>query len=313
MSLWLIGAGPHAQEYAKVLSALGVSFEVVGRGAGSAQTFETNTGKSVLTGGLGHVLQTRAAPATVIIAASFEQLAGTAIALVQAGTNRILLEKPGGITVAELADVTRAARDHGAQVWLGYSRRFYASTSAARAMIADDGGPVSCNFEFTEWSHQIESMSLPVEVKNAWVISNSSHVIDLAFHLCGLPREWKGWHAGRMPWHESAARFAGAGITERGVLYSYHADWEAPGRWSVEVLTRKRRYIFRPMEQLQVTPLASVAIQKVPLDDELDTRFKPGLYRQTQAFLNRDATHFCTVEEQLENARIYSEMAGYVG
>ncbi len=155
-------------------------------------------------------------------------------------------------------------------------------------------------------------MSLPVEVKNACVISNSSHVIDLAFHLCGLPREWKGWHAGRMNWHESAARFAGAGITDLGVLYSYHADWEAPGRWSVEVLTRKRRYIFRPMEQLQVTSIASVAVEKVQLDDDLDTRFKPGLYRQTQAFLNRDATNFCTIEQQLENAKIYSEMAGYV-
>jgi predicted dehydrogenase len=215
--------------------------------------------------------------------------------------------------VAELGDVTRAAQDHCAQVWLGYSRRFYASTSVARDMIADDGGPVSCNFEFTEWSHQIEPMSLPSEVKNAWVISNSSHVIDLAFHLCGLPLEWKGWHAGRMPWHESAARFAGAGVTERGVLYSYHADWEAPGRWSVEVLTRKRRYIFRPMEQLQITPIGSVAIENIPLNDELDTRFKPGLYRQTRAFLGRDETLFCTVEQQLENARIYSEMAGYVG
>jgi predicted dehydrogenase len=312
MSLWLIGAGPHAQEYAKVLIALGVSFEVIGRGAASAQAFENNTGKPVLSGGLSHVLKTRAAPATAIIAASFEQLAGTAIALLKSGTKRILLEKPGGITVAELADVAQVTKDRGAQVWLGYSRRFYASTRTARAMIADDGGPVSCNFEFTEWSHQIEPMSLPAEVKNAWVISNSSHVIDLAFHLCGLPLEWKGWHAGRMPWHESAARFAGAGITELGVLYSYHADWEAPGRWSVEVLTRKRRYIFRPMEQLQVTPLASVAIDKVPLDDEFDTRFKPGLYQQTQAFLNQDATHFCTVEEQLAHAIIYSEMAGYV-
>ncbi len=259
------------------------------------------------------MLQTQAAPTTAIIAASFEKLADIAITLIQAGTNRILLEKPGGITVVELAGVAQAAQDYGAQVWLGYSRRFYASTCAARTMIADDGGPVSCNFEFTEWSHEIEPASLPVEVKEAWVISNSSHVIDLAFHLCGRPLEWKGWYSGRMRWHGSAARFVGAGITEQGVLYSYHADWEAPGRWSVEVLTRKRRYIFRPMEQLQVTSLASVAIEKVPLDDELDSCFKPGLYRQTQAFLNRDATSFCNVEEQLENAKIYSKMAGYVG
>lgn len=312
MSIWLIGAGPHAQEYAKVLVDLGVPFDVVGRGAGSARTFEANTGKSVITGGLGSALKTRAAPAVAIIAASFEQLADTALALVLAGTKRILLEKPGGITVAELTNVSQLAHGHGAQVWVGYSRRFYASTKAAREMIAEDGGPVSCNFEFTEWSHQIEPMPLPPQVKNAWVIANSSHVIDLAFHLCGLPREWKGWHSGTMTWHEAAARYAGAGITDKDVMFSYHADWQAPGRWSVEVLTRKRRLIFRPMEQLQVTSLASIAVEKVHLDDELDIRFKPGLYRQTQAFLSQDERYFCTVEAQLMHAKIYSEMAGYV-
>lgn len=311
MSLWLIGAGPHAQEYAKVLIDLGVPFVVVGRGAVSARAFETNTGKSVISGGLDNALQTRVAPAAAIIAASFEELADTALALIHAGTKRILLEKPGGITVAELTNVTHAARDKGAQVWIGYSRRFYASTKAAREMIAEDGGPLSCNFEFTEWSHQIEPMPLPAKVKGAWVIANSSHVIDLAFHLCGLPREWRGWHSGSMTWHQAAARYTGAGITDKDVMFSYHADWQAPGRWSVEVLTRKRRLIFRPMEQLQLTSLSSVAVEKVLLDDDLDSRFKPGLYRQTQAFLSQDESHFCTVEAQLVHAKIYSEMAGY--
>ena len=43
---------------------------------------------------------------------------------------------------------------------------------------------------------------------------------------------------------------AGAGVTERNIMFSYHADWQALGRWSVEVLTYKRRFIFRPMKQL---------------------------------------------------------------
>lgn len=311
MSLWLIGAGPHAQEYAKVLVNLGVSFEVMGRGVESAQTFSAIIGKSVIAGGLSNALQTRFAPTEAIIAASFEQLADTALALIFAGTKRILLEKPGGITVAELEKVVQAARSCGAKVWVGYSRRFYASTRAAREMIREDGGPVSCNFEFTEWSHSIEPMPLPAEVKNAWVIANSSHVIDLAFHLCGLPREWKGWRSGAMTWHKAAARYAGAGITERNVMFSYHADWQAPGRWSVEVLTRKRRFIFRPMEQLQVISLGSIEVEKIVLDDEIDIQFKPGLYRQTQAFLSQDESHFCTVEAQLIHAKIYSEIAGY--
>lgn len=311
MTTWLIGAGPHAQEYAKVLLNQKVDFSVIGRGAESAKSFEVKTGKPVLAGGLVKALQTQKAPEQAIVSVSFEQLAPAAIALLEAGTKRILLEKPGGINVAELAAVSKAAAGR-AQVLVGYSRRFYASTTEARKLIAEDGGPVSCTFEFTEWSHLIEPMTLPAEVKNAWVIANSSHVLDLAFHLCGFPREWKSWRSGRMSWHEAAARFAGSGITDKNVLFSYHADWEAPGRWVVEVLTRKRRFLFKPLEKLQVTLLGSTAVAQVDIDDSLDTLFKPGLHRQTQAFLNQDDSVFCTVAEQLEHAKTYSEMAGYV-
>lgn len=311
MSVWLVGAGPHAQEYAKVLNNLDVAFDVIGRGSQSAKTFETNTGKTVLTGGLVNALQMYKAPEQAIVAVSFEQLANTAIALTKAGTRRILLEKPGGITIAELDQVAMAAKGR-AEVLIAYSRRFYASTSEARKLIAEDGGPVSCTFEFTEWAHTIEPMPLPPEVKNAWVIANSSHVMDLAFHICGFPKEWKSWHSGGMTWHPAAARFVGAGVTDKGVMFSYHSDWEAPGRWSVEVLTRKRRFLFKPLEQLQVTLLASTAVTQVAIDDSLDKLFKPGLHRETLAFLNQEDSLFCTIEEQRENAKFYSKMAGYM-
>ena len=100
-------------------------------------------------------------------------------------------------------------------------------------------------------------------------------------------------------------------MTDQNVLFSYFADWEAPGSWGVEVLTHKNRLILRPMEQLQVTPLGSVKIEPVTLEDKLDHDFKPGLYLQTEAFLKQDATHFCTLEEQLKHAKFYEKMAGY--
>ena len=95
------------------------------------------------------------------------------------------------------------------------------------------------------------------------------------------------------------------------MFFSYQADWEAPGRWGVEVLTRKRRFIFRPMEQLQVVQLGSVKVDKVELDDILDKKFKPGLFMQTKAFLDRDDRQLCSVDEQLRLCAVYDEMAGY--
>ena len=95
------------------------------------------------------------------------------------------------------------------------------------------------------------------------------------------------------------------------MFFSYHADWEAPGRWGLEVLTRKHRFIFRPLEQLQVIQVGSVRMENIELDDRLDIEFKPGLYKQVTAFLNRDDGQFCSIDEQLQHIAIYGEMAGY--
>ena len=65
------------------------------------------------------------------------------------------------------------------------------------------------------------------------------------------------------------------------------------------------------MEQLQITQLGSVKIEPVPIEDKLDIDFKPGLFRQTEAFLNKDTMYFCALEEQVEHTKMYSKMAGY--
>lgn len=311
MSLWLIGAGLMAQDYAKVLYSLGPEYAVIGRTAASAEKFRAATGLSVRQGGMGEALRAMEAPRQAIVAVGVEQLAGTVLELIEAGTSRILVEKPGGLNVAQIIMLGQAATSRGAQLLIAYNRRFYAATALARTMIAEDGGATSCSFEFTEWSHMISSLTKGPGVKEAWFLANSTHVVDLAFHLCGFPTDWRGWHGGSLTWHPSAARFCGAGITVKGVFFSYQADWEAPGRWGVEVLTRKRRLVFRPMEQLQVIALGSVRVENVELDDRLDKEFKPGLFLQTKAFLDGDDSLFCTIEDQVRHSEIYDRMAGY--
>ena len=311
MHLWLIGSGSMAQDYAKVLQSLHNEFVVIGRGETSAQNFQEKTGVPVKTGGLTEVLSSNSAPEMAIVAVGVEQLAPVTSALIQAGTKRILLEKPGGLNASELADLSQLAKTQQVEVLLAYNRRFYASTLHAEEIIADDGGATSMHFEFTEWSHQLQHIQKAPGVMEHWVLGNSSHVLDLAFYLGGFPQEWKGWSAGGVSWHPITSRFCGAGVTESGVLFSYFADWEAPGRWGIEVMTRKHRLIFRPMEQLQLTPLGSVCAEAVEIDDQLDREHKPGLYRQTEAFLRQKSERFCTLEDQVRHAKLFSEIAGY--
>jgi len=300
-----------AQDYARVLQSLDHDFEVIGRNAASAEKFASVTGHPVRQGGLSSALADSDAPEQAIIAVGVEQLANVGTELIEAGARRILIEKPGGLNTKEIRALQKIAVRKKADVLIAYNRRFYASTAMARKLIAKDGGATSCTFEFTEWSHVIAPLTKAPGVKEAWFLANSTHVVDLAFHLCGFPRDMNAWHGGTLNWHPSAARFCGSGMTDQGVFFSYHADWEAPGRWGVEVLTRKRRFVFRPMEQLQVISLGSVKMGGVELDDRLDKAFKPGLYGQVKAFLERDDRLFCTIEEQLRHCTIYDEMAGY--
>lgn len=311
MTCWLIGVGPMGRDYFKVLQAMGESVTVIGRGEKSAAEFESMTGQVVRRGALELHLKQLGAPAKAIVAVGIDKLANVASTLINAGTKRILLEKPGALNRCELDQLADLAMAHNSTVLIGYNRRFYAATLEAERLIAEDGGVTFCVFEFTEWSHTITSLNLPIEVKENWMYSNSSHLADLAFFLSGSPMEVATFHGGRLDWHSKSARFAGAGVTEQGVFFSYYADWEAPGRWGVEVMTRKRRLIFRPLEKLQVNQLASTAIAEVQLDDLLDQEYKPGLYLQTKAFLQGEDGRFCSIDQQRRNLDLYAQMAGY--
>jgi predicted dehydrogenase len=285
-NVWLIGAGEMAIDYAKVLQAQNVAFDVCGRGAKSAKNFNEKTGVPVHQGGLQSWLDRGpSVPSAAIVAVNVEQLAETTLSLLRYGVRRVLVEQTAGLDLEDINLVANEAGKKAAEVYVAYNRRFYASVLEAQEMIASDGGVISFTFEFTEWSHVIAGLDTNPRVKEHWFLANSTHVIDLAFYLGGRPKELISYTTGGLSWHPSASVFTGAGITEKGALFSYHANWESPGRWGVEILTRKHRFIFRPLEKLQVQRLGSVVIEEVKVDDELDQKYKPGLFLQVKAFV----------------------------
>lgn len=286
MTVLLAGAGPMAREYARILAALGVEYTAVGRGAGSAAVFEAATGTAPHTGGLSAFLAGGRMPAgfTAIVALPVPRLAAAVIELAEAGAGRILVEKPGGLDLAEIRTTARRLADLPARVFVAYNRRFYASVQAARAMIEEDGGPTSVHFDFTEKA--ITADGRDPDVLANWFLANSSHVVDLAWHLAGAPAGIAGLTCGSTPWHPAGAVFVGHARTDRGALVSWHADWTSAGRWGIDVRTRRRRLLLQPLEQLQVQERGSFTMKDVELDDEFDRAFKPGFHAQTAAFLS---------------------------
>lgn len=313
--IWLIGTGLIGIEYAKVLEALNKEFIAIGRGEQSATMFEKKTGHQVIRGGLGCFLKTRPVlPEAVIVAVGIEALTTTCIELLHYGVKKILQEKPGVGWIGEinqLADETQKAQ---ADVLLAYNRRFYSSVLKAEEIIKEDGGVSSFNFEFTEWSHTIASLHKPIVTHHSWFMANSSHVIDIAFFLGGEPKELCAFHTGenKQSWHPSGSVYAGAGRSMQGALFSYQANWNAPGRWVVEILTEKHRLYFKPLEILQIQNLGSVTVNPVDIDNHLDSEFKPGFYLQVKKFLKNDYSRFCSIEEQKNHInKYYRLMSGY--
>lgn len=311
----LVGSGPMAVEYAKVLRALGITPVIVGRGAPSAAKFRAETGLNVHAGGIEAWLAANDGklPHHAIVAVGEKWVGAVASLLIDHGVKSLLVEKPGGFDAADIRAVHLNAQRAGASLSVGYNRRFYASVSAARRIIAEDGGVTSFNFEFTEWGHVISSIEKEEGVKEQWLLSNSTHVIDLAFHLGGAPVELAAFTAGGVSWHPSASIFSGAGKTASGALFSYQANWESPGRWVLEVLTRRHRLIFKPLEKLQIQKIGSVAVEFVDIDDADDQNFKPGLLKQTREFLQGGSTLLPDSSEQVKMLDWYLKIRGQAG
>ncbi|MGE6433033.1 gfo/Idh/MocA family oxidoreductase [Shewanella baltica] len=313
--IWLIGSGSMSVEYVKVLEAQEQEFLVIGRGKFSSEEFHFKTGKSVVEGGLNSFLATMPEIAeAAIVSVGVAQLYETTLELIKFGVKKILVEKPGAMTKDEICFLEEFRDKHSCEVYIAYNRRFYSSVIYAKNRIISEGGVTSFNFELTEWAHVIENTNKPESVLNKWFLANSTHVADLAFYLGGKPAELVSFVQGSLKWHPAASVFAGAGITDRGALFNYAANWESAGRWSVEVLTKENRYIFRPIEGLQVQQRGTIHCSDIQLEDHLDKDFKPGLFIQVEKFLSEnceDKELLCKLNEQVEFFSFYERMAGY--
>jgi predicted dehydrogenase len=310
--IWLIGAGSMSIEYAKVLLAQQCQFLTIGRGQQNADIFREKTRLNVFTGGLKEFLKGGPSiPQKAIVVTGVESLAENAMLLIESGVREILCEKPAGLNTDEISALAKKVEKFNANIYIGYNRRFYSSVIKAREIIQQDGGVTSFNFEFTEWSHIISPLVKAPKIKEHWFLANSTHVVDLAFYLGGKPKQIVCFTGGTLPWHPSASVFSGAGITNHGALFSYQANWEAPGRWAVEILTNNHRLYFKPLEKLQIQKKGSVQLEFVEIDDSLDTQYKPGLYLQTASFLKGDISEFISIGDQLSMMPTYDNIAGY--
>ena len=124
------------KEYNKVLKSQGVSYCVVGRSEENCEKFEKETETKAIRGGIEEYLKIASVlPEYAIVAVSGINLAPVTLLLLNAGVKNILVEKPGATYLNEIKMVCDAAEKMKAKVYIGYNRRFYASTEKALEII----------------------------------------------------------------------------------------------------------------------------------------------------------------------------------
>jgi predicted dehydrogenase len=311
-NILLVGAGMMAKEYAKILNHLGINFAAVCRSVASAETFMSETGGKCYSGGLEAIRPVIKHVDAAIVATGVESLASNCRWLIENGIKNILCEKPAGLNSEEIIALGDYAQRREAEIHVAYNRRFYASVLAAHRIIAEDGGALSCNFEFTEWAHKIAPLEKAPGVKENWFLANSTHVVDLAFHLIDKPLNFGSYQSGGLSWHNPAI-FSGSGISHSGTLFSYSANWISAGRWGVEICTPKRKLILKPLEKLQEQLLGSIEVKEVEnIDYSLELEFKPGLYLQTKTWIDGDFSLHKNIQEQVADVQIYNKILGVI-
>lgn len=312
IDIFLVGCGYMAGEYYKVLNGMEIKPIIVGRSKEKCEQFEKNYEATVYSGGVENVFKDiKQIPQYAIVAASIEQLYSCTSYLLECGVKNILVEKPAGISVEEVKKLSELASQNNSNVFVAYNRRFYRSTEKALEIIKEDGGLKSFVFEFTEWESDILACIKSEIVRENILFANSSHVIDLAFYFGGYPVQMNSFVSGELSWHHNGCIYAGAGVTDKEALFSYSANWGAPGRWAIELMTPKHRLYFKPMEKLAIQDLNSVKVNEYEMDYGFDELYKPGLYEQVNAFLNnQNDNRLLSIQEFADHIELYQKIAG---
>lgn len=309
MKVLLIGSSHMALEYSKILNSLKINYLIFSRTKESLKKFQKNKYTSTYSGKLTQLLSEQGKYFThAIIATSIESLKNLTIKVINADINNILIEKPGSLNLSELIEIKKKSKNK--KIFIGYNRRFLSSIIKLKNILIKEKIE-SAFFSFNEQSKIIEKLGHSKFVKNKWVLANSSHVLDLIFYLIGLPKKLSSFSKGHLNWHKLSSKFYGNGLSRKSIAFSYSSDWNSPGKWSIEIMTSNKKFILSPLEKIQYMDWKSFNLKDIKLNTKLDELYKPGLYLQTQNFLNGNHNDLCTIDYQVNQTKIIYKIAGY--
>jgi predicted dehydrogenase len=310
----VVGYGFMGRHYVEALRALGLGrIRVCSRSAARLAPLDGVQGIETVAAAA-EQLSCEPAPGELgIISTPTEALVSSAERMSALGFRRLLIEKPVALTSAAIERLADRLERQGVEAWCAYNRIAYPSCLEARVRIAEEGGATSCTYTFTEWIEPDWPQRFPAAELSRWGLVNSLHVMSLAHGLIGWPGQWSAHRSGSLPWHSSGSTFVGSGISERGVAFSYHADWGSSGRWSVEVHARAASYRLCPLERLFARRARGSEWEEIPCEAAFPSA-KAGVAEEIAAALSeeiRPAVPLISLRDAVRLARFGESVFGY--
>jgi predicted dehydrogenase len=194
----------------------------------------------------------------------------------------LFIEKPPGLMPEQTKTLVELAEKHGTKNMVGYNRRYYSVFHKGIELINQNGGLLGLAVEGHERFWKITRRDVPDEVHENWVYANGTHTIDLLRFFGGEPSKVQS--ISRSHIEKNGDQFAAIMEFDSEAIGHYCAHWYSPGGWSVRLFGEGVTVEFKPLEEgVWVNQeLSSHAIEP----DAVDLRYKPGFYRQMEAFCN---------------------------
>jgi len=248
-SALIVGGSEIARQYALGLLSFGVKdITIIAKTGNYISNFCEGQNIKLYKGGFENNIVTVGEKDITIIAPPIPYTVSATREAIKNNQKNILIEKPGSLYRSELIELAKSS--HSIDIRVGYNRLVYTNFYKLKELVKQEGGITSCRFTFTERLTTMDFQKDKPEVYQRWGISNSLHVITMAFELIGMPKEMDSRRQGRLEWHPRGSIFVGTGVSEQDIPFSYHADWGSGGRWGVEVNTKKTSYQLIPLEDL---------------------------------------------------------------
>lgn len=306
----IIGGGYMGQEYAKALENLDISnVTIITNSSKNPEIFATKFEYKVLSGGYEKHIPLLKKQDLIIIATPTELLYSVCNLCLDYNQDNILIEKPGSLYQNDLKLLEEKSK--GCRIRIAYNRICYPNVHLLKKLCENE--ILSCTFDFTEWTHKIPFDKYTKDEYRLWGISNSLHIISLAFELIGMPKKINCFHQGSLDWHPSGSIFTGSGISINDIPFSYHANWESAGRWMVEIMTKNKSYRLMPLEGLYVCEKGSIDWNPVSFNST-SLKTKPGILEQVAIMLDHNLEKDCsliTLDQSINYMKIAAQILNY--